>query len=169
MKPPATSARSVPDLDDLYREILLDHYRSPRNRGPLAGANARAEGANPLCGDEIVVELLVDGEGRIADVAFGGSGCSISQASSSLMTQYVKGRPADDALAAVDAFQRMMVEGEQPSEEFGNIEALSGVRRFPVRVKCASLAWKTLEQALRQREPSEDGEPVPVTTDERSP
>ncbi len=169
MKPPATSARSVSDLDDLYREILLDHYRSPRNRGPLAGANARAEGANPLCGDEIALELLVDDERRIADVAFEGSGCSISQASSSLMTQYVKGRPVDEALAAVDAFQRMMIEGEQPREDFGDIEALSGVRKFPVRVKCASLAWKTLEQALRQREPSEDGSLVPVSTDERSP
>ena len=156
------------DLDDLYREILLDHYRSPRNRGPLPGANARAEGANPLCGDEIAVELRIDDDGRIADVAFEGSGCSISQASSSMMTQYVKGRPAAEALAAVAAFQRMMVEGEEPGADFGDIEALSGVRRFPVRVKCASLAWKTLEQALRRREPSGDGAPVPVTTDERS-
>ena len=83
----------MPDLDDLYREILLDHYRSPRNRGPLEQANARADGANPLCGDEITLELLLDGEDRITDVAFVGSGCSISQSSSSLMTNYVRAAP----------------------------------------------------------------------------
>ena len=156
----------MPDLDDLYREILLDHYRSPRNRGPLAGADARAEGANPLCGDEILVELQLRGEGRIADVAFVGSGCSISQASGSLMTDYVKGRSVEEALAGVEAFQRMMVDGEEPSSDFGDIEALRGVRKFPVRVKCASLAWKTLELALQQRE-DEDGGTIPVTTDDR--
>ena len=107
------------DLDDLYREILLDHYRSPRNRGHLAHANARADGANPLCGDQITLELELDDAGRIADVAFEGSGCSISQASSSMMTGYVKGRTADEALAAAAAFQRMMVEGEPLDEEFG--------------------------------------------------
>ena len=155
----------MPDLDDLYRDILLDHYRSPRNRGPLARANARAAGANPLCGDEIVLELLLDDERRIADVAFVGSGCSISQASSSLMTDYVKGRSAEEALEGVAAFQRMMVDGEEPSGDFGDIEALSGVRKFPVRIKCASLAWKTLELALQRRE-ADDGDPVPVTTDE---
>ncbi len=156
----------MPDLDDLYRDILLDHYRSPRNRGPLAEADARAEGANPLCGDEILVELLLDGEGGITDIAFTGSGCSISQASSSLMTDYVKGRSVEESLAGVEAFQRMMVDGEEPSSDLGDIEALSGVRKFPVRVKCASLAWKTLELALQQRE-ADDREPVTVTTDER--
>ena len=100
-------------LDDLYREILLDHYRSPRNRGHLAGANAQADGANPLCGDQITVELLVDDDGRVANIAFEGSGCSISQASSSMMTGYVKGRTADEALAGVEAFQRMMVDASR--------------------------------------------------------
>ena len=157
----------MPDLDDLYREILLDHYRSPRNRGPLEQANARADGANPLCGDEIALELLLDGESCITDVAFVGSGCSISQSSSSLMTNYVKGRTAEQALAGVEAFQRMMVEGEAPPDDFGDIEALAGVRKFPVRVKCASLAWKTLQLALEQREADDDIQ-VPVTTDERS-
>ena len=173
-------------LDDLYREILLDHYRSPRNRGHLAGANAQADGANPLCGDQITVELLVDDDGRVTDVAFEGSGCSISQASSSMMTGYVKGRTADEALAGVEAFQRMMVDGEPLDEEFGDIEALAGVRKFPVRVKCASLAWKTLEQALSARgngsgqygsgqygsgqygSGQSGAAAVPITTDERS-
>jgi nitrogen fixation NifU-like protein len=159
-------------LDDLYREILLDHYRSPRNRGHLAHANARAEGANPLCGDQIELELLVDDDGQIVDVAFEGSGCSISQASSSMMTRYVKGRDAGEALAGVDAFQRMMVDGEPLDEEFGDIEALAGVRKFPVRVKCASLAWKTLEQALSERSngatPADEAAHGPVSTDERS-
>ena len=151
-------------LDDLYREILLDHYRSPRNRGRLDAPTASADGANPLCGDQITLDVVLDGDGNVVDVAFEGSGCSISQASSSMMTGYVKGRPAAEALAGVEAFQRMMVDGEALDEEFGDIEALSGVRKFPVRVKCASLAWKTLEQALTADEDHAD----PVTTDERS-
>ena len=151
-------------LDDLYREILLDHYRSPRNRGRLDAPTASADGANPLCGDEITIDVALDEDGTVTDVAFEGSGCSISQASSSMMTGYVKGRPAEEALAGVAAFQRMMVDGEPLDEEFGDIEALAGVRKFPVRVKCASLAWKTLEQALTADESQAD----PVTTDERS-
>lgn len=151
-------------LDDLYREILLDHYRSPRNRGRLDAPTASAEGANPLCGDQLTLDVALDADGVVADVAFEGSGCSISQASSSMMTGYVKGRPAAEALAGVEAFQRMMVDGEVLDEAFGDIEALAGVRKFPVRVKCASLAWKTLEQALTDH----DNDADPVTTDERS-
>lgn len=151
-------------LDDLYREILLDHYRSPRNRGRLDAPSASADGANPLCGDQLTLDVTVDDDGTIVDVAFEGSGCSISQASSSMMTGYVKGRPAEEALAGVEAFQRMMVDGEPLDEQFGDIEALAGVRKFPVRVKCASLAWKTLEQALTARPDAADA----VTTDERS-
>ena len=152
-------------LEELYREILLDHYRAPRNKRPLEGApDAQADGANPLCGDEVHVELRLD-DGTIADVRFGGRGCSISQASSSLMTEYVRGRSAEQALAAVAAFQHMMLSGELPADsEFGDIEALVGVAKYPVRVKCASLAWKTLEQALRGV--AADAEPV--TTEERS-
>ena len=154
--------RTEPGLDELYRDILLDHYRHPRNRGDLDGrATHRADGANPLCGDELTVELTVDG-GRIVGVAFSGVGCSISQASASMMTLYVRERPVAEALAAVGTFQEMMVDGASPPEEFGDIEALAGVAKFPVRVKCASLGWKTLEQAL-----AGDGA-APVTTDERS-
>ena len=156
------------DLDDLYREILLDHYRRPRNRGPLEAANASAEGSNPLCGDEITLELQVDDDGRIADVAFSGQGCSISQASSSLMTEHVKGRSSGEAASAIDAFQALMVDGEQTEIDLGDIEALAGVRKFPMRVKCASLAWKTLELALAQHDRDGAAPRATVTTDERS-
>ncbi|MSQ35826.1 MAG: SUF system NifU family Fe-S cluster assembly protein [Dehalococcoidia bacterium] len=153
------------DLEELYREILLEHYRSPRNAGHVPGATHSADGANPLCGDEVHLELTLDGDGRVADIAFSGHGCSISQASSSLMTEYVKGRAAEAALAAVGDFQRMMIEGDPPpAADFGDLEALAGVAKFPVRVKCASLGWKTLEQALADKR----GAPAAVTTDERS-
>ena len=150
-------------LDDLYREILLDHYRHPRNQEALDGrATHRAEGSNPLCGDELTVELTVE-DGRVTDVAFAGRGCSISQASASLMTLYVRDRAVASALAGVGSFQRMMTSAGPPADDFGDIEALAGVAKFPVRVKCASLAWKTLEQALA----GEAGETA-VTTDGRS-
>ena len=157
---------STPDpagLDDLYRDILLDHYRNPRHKGHLEAHNREADGANPLCGDEVAVEALVDADGRIEEIAFTGTGCSISQASSSLMTGYVRGRAMDEALAAVEAFQRMMLTGNPPPEDMGDIEALAGVAKFPVRVKCASLAWKTLEQALRSPALATK---EPVTTDD---
>ena len=151
------------DLDDLYREIILDHYRSPRRKRHLERHNREADGANPLCGDQIHVELDVE-DGRIADVGFVGQGCSISQASASMMSDHVAGKTAAEALASVEAFQQMMTSGETPEADgFGDIEALTGVAKFPVRVKCASLGWKTLEQALR-----EDGAATPVSTDERT-
>ena len=159
------------DLEDLYRDILLDHYRNPRNRGDLErAATCRADGANPLCGDEITVAVQVD-EGRIADIAFTGAGCSISQASASLMTEYVRGRTVAEALRAVEAFQQMLIAGEAPEDvDFGDIEALLGVAKFPVRVKCASLGWKTLEQALQSVHESETraDDEVVVSTDERT-
>ncbi len=158
-----SSATPGPDiaLDDLYREILLDHYRSPRNHGHLDGRMTNsAEGANPLCGDELTVELTVD-DGKITGIAIDGRGCSISQASASMMSVFVSERGVAEALEAVATFQRMMLKGETPPEEFGDIEALTGVAKFPVRVKCASLGWKTLEQALA-------GAAGSVSTDERS-
>ncbi len=148
-------------LDELYREIILDHYRTPRNHAGLDAPTCSAEGANPLCGDTVTVSVLLDGD-TIQDIAFSGSGCSISQASASMMTEYVKGRTKQAAEDAAQAFQRMMTSGEtQNIEGFDDIDALQGVARFPARVKCASLAWKTLEQAL-------EGGAQPVTTDERS-
>lgn len=148
-------------LDDLYREILLDHYRQPRNHHPIDAPTCSADGANPLCGDQVRVEVTL-GDDRIVDIAFSGQGCSISQSSASMMTEYVKRRTIDEARAGIDAFQQMMVSAEPPGiEGFEDIEALIGVAKFPARVKCASLAWKTLEQALA-------GEGGAVTTDERS-
>jgi len=135
-------------LDDLYREIILDHYRRPRNHDPLHAPTCSADGANPLCGDTIHLEVTLEGD-RISEIAFGGSGCSISQASASMMTEYVKGRTVAEARAGVAAFQRMMTTGEQQGiDGFDDIDALQGVAKFAARVKCASLSWKTLEQAL---------------------
>jgi len=155
-------------LDDLYRDILLDHYRAPRNRGEIVAPTCSADGANPLCGDTVRVEVKVEG-GRIAEISFSGSGCSISQASASMMTVFAKGRTVAGALTGVEAFQQMMVTAEAPGlDGFDDIEALVGVAKFPARVKCASLAWKTLQQALAEARGG-SGADAPVTTDERTP
>ncbi len=140
-------------LDDLYREVILDHYSHPRNKGAVDPADAAHEGANPLCGDEIRVSLRVRG-GIVEDVRFEGKGCSISQASASMMTEQVKGKRVEEAERLIAAFKAMM-HGEPPSGAgsdggLGDLEALQGVRRFPVRVKCATLAWVTLELALEE-------------------
>ena len=147
----------MPGLEDLYREIILDHYRSPRNRGELPTPPAVvAQGHNPLCGDEITVFLLVE-NGRVSDVKVGGQGCSISQSSASMMSQAIKGRSIDEVRALVRRFKGMMSidegdgdDGEVPAvqPELGDLEALQGVVKFPVRIKCATLAWNTLTQAL---------------------
>jgi nitrogen fixation NifU-like protein len=138
-----------PVLDDLYRELILDHYRHPHNRGELSAATARVEGYNPLCGDEIEVDMLIDGEGVIEDLAFRGRGCSISQASGSMMTDAVKGRTRQEARKIMDAFTKMMTDPElEPATELGDLEAFQGVAKFPVRVKCATLAWRVLEEGL---------------------
>jgi nitrogen fixation NifU-like protein len=140
-----------PQLDDLYRELILDHYRHPRNRGNLEHPSAKVDGYNPLCGDEVELELLFDDEGKIADVAFKGRGCSISQASASMMTEVIRSQSKEEAQHLVEAFKRMMTAPEaEPPAELGDLEALQGVAKFPVRVKCATLAWNVLEQGLRK-------------------
>ena len=148
----------MPGLEDLYREIILDHYRSPRNRGELAPPARMAEGHNPLCGDEIQVYLDVQ-DGVIADVKIAGQGCSISQSSASMMSSAVKGKKIEEVLALVKRFKQMMsIEEEDPTGEvdtsikLGDLEALQGVVKFPVRIKCATLAWNTLVQALESPE-----------------
>jgi nitrogen fixation protein NifU and related proteins len=139
-----------PNLDDLYRDLILDHYRHPRNRGNLEHPSAKVDGYNPLCGDEIEVELLFDDD-LIKDVAFKGRGCSISQASSSMMTDAVKGHTRSEAQALLTAFKRMMTDPEEGiPAELGDLEAFQGVAKFPVRVKCATLAWNVLEQGLEK-------------------
>ena len=141
----------MPGLEDLYREIILDHYRTPRNRGTLETPPAVvAQGHNPLCGDEIQVYLLVEGD-VVKDVKVAGQGCSISQSSASMMTQAIKGKSVADAHRILDAFRRMMgleTDGEASDVNLGDLEALQGVVKFPVRIKCATLAWTTLSQAM---------------------
>jgi nitrogen fixation protein NifU and related proteins len=152
-------------LEDLYREIILDHYRNPRNRGELPVPPARrVEGFNPLCGDEVVVYLDVE-DGRIADVRISGQGCSISQSSASMMSAAVKHKTVAEARSLIRAFKGMMSihehrldgedgapEQEEPGAKLGDLEALQGVVKFPVRIKCATLSWNTLQQGLDETE-----------------
>lgn len=164
----------MPGLEDLYREIILDHYRNPRNRGELPTPPAHAEtGFNPLCGDEITVYVQVDGD-RLGDIKLSGQGCSISQSSASMMSTAVKGRSLPEARAVIRRFKAMMSIHEQrldgadgdgegtagaandePEVALGDLEALQGVVKFPVRIKCATLAWNTLTQALDSLSPAE--------------
>ena len=145
----------MPGLEDLYREIILDHYRTPRNRGELPTPPATvAQGHNPLCGDEITVYLQLDGD-TVTDVKVGGQGCSISQSSASMMSQAIKGRSVAEVKALVRRFKGMMSIDDAVDEpagaaapDLGDLEALRGVVKFPVRIKCATLAWNTLTQAL---------------------
>ena len=136
------------DLSDLYQEVILDHNRRPRNFHALADASHSAEGYNPLCGDRLTLYLKV-ADGVVTDVAFEGAGCAISKASASLMTDAVKGKTIAEAQALFDRFHRMVTTPpEQPVEDLGKLSALAGVREFPVRVKCATLAWHALVAAL---------------------
>jgi nitrogen fixation NifU-like protein len=138
------------DLRDLYQEVILDHNKRPRNFRSMSDATARAEGHNPLCGDRVTVYVRLDGD-RIADVSFEGSGCAISKASASLMTDSVMGRKVADADALFDAFQSLVTAGPAtaPStEDVGKLEVLAGVRDYPSRVKCATLAWHALRSAI---------------------
>jgi nitrogen fixation NifU-like protein len=155
----------MPGLEDLYREIILDHYRNPRNRGELPVPPAhRSEGFNPLCGDEVQVFIDVD-DGSVTDVRVSGQGCSISQSSASMMSQAVKGKSLDEARRLVRAFKAMMSiheheldgDGDDDADDLddvklGDLEALRGVVKFPVRIKCATLAWNTLTQGLDDAE-----------------
>ncbi|MCU1429870.1 MAG: system FeS assembly protein NifU family [Actinomycetia bacterium] len=155
----------MPGLEDLYREIILDHYRSPRNRGELPVPPAhKVEGFNPLCGDEVVLYLDVDPDtDTVRDVKIAGQGCSISQASTSMMSAAVKGKSVAEARQLIRAFKALMsihehkLEGEGDGADLqaelegvrlGDLEALQGVVKFPVRIKCATLAWNTLQQGL---------------------
>jgi nitrogen fixation protein NifU and related proteins len=135
-------------LEDLYKEVILDHYKSPRNKHDLPGAELSCSKNNPLCGDEITVMAHVE-DGRVAAVAFQGQGCSISQASASMMTEAIEGRPREDAEKLAEDFRQMMEGGLEPTEdEFGDLVALKGVVKYPVRIKCAVLAWDVLQDAL---------------------
>jgi nitrogen fixation NifU-like protein len=142
-------------LDELYREVILDHYRNPRHRGRLEAPTAHAEGQNPLCGDEVFLDLVVE-DGTVEAVGVKGQGCSISQASASMMADAVAGRTVEEVEGLAGRFRAMMdieagdagIDQGRPGEALGDLEALQGVRRFPVRIKCANLPWTTLSEAL---------------------
>jgi len=139
---------SMSVLDELYREIILDHYQNPRNFGVLPQASRRAGGMNPSCGDQVEVMVRLEGD-TIAEIRFQGQGCAISTASASLMTEAVKGKRVAEALELSRKFQAMVVEGAPPDPALGDLLALQGVAKLPARVKCATLAWHALEEALR--------------------
>jgi nitrogen fixation NifU-like protein len=140
-------------LNELYREVILDHYRSPRNRGSIVGAPHHGEGQNPLCGDEVAVDVVVT-DGVISDVAVAGQGCSISQASASMMSEAIKGKTLAEVADVADRFIELMtgddpeLDEAHPGASLGDLEALAGVREFPVRIKCATLGWHTMLDAL---------------------
>jgi nitrogen fixation NifU-like protein len=135
-------------LDDIYKEVILDHYKSPRNKRELPEAEHRCTRNNPLCGDEITVFVHEQG-GRIAGVSFTGAGCSISQSSASMMTESVDGKDVDEALKLASDFRGMMAGEVEPDEDrFGDLVALKGVVKYPIRIKCAVLAWDVLQEAL---------------------
>lgn len=143
-------------LEELYREVILDHYRNPRNRAGIEAPDASADGVNPLCGDEIHLELAFDGD-TVSAVSITGQGCSISQSSASMMSEAIKGKSRDEIRRLTDRFKAMMdieaeevehLDPERPGSVLGDLEALQGVRNYPVRIKCANLAWTTLQEAL---------------------
>jgi nitrogen fixation NifU-like protein len=144
------------DLSDLYQQVILDHNRRPRNHGKLPTATRVAHGDNPTCGDQCSVYLVLDGD-RIKDLSFDGSGCAISQASTSLMTTQLKGKTAAEAQKLYDEFHHIVTTGEAP-EEISDIAAFAGVHAFPARIKCATLGWHAALNALK-------GEDAPATTE----
>ena len=146
MTGPASDAR----LSALYQEVILDHYRRPRNRGTLTEPTGTASLRNPLCGDEVDVHVAVQ-DGKVADVKFGGRGCSISQASASMMTELVKGRTPDEVHALGERFAEMIRGNAEAAKDqaLGQARALSGVSRFPTRVRCALIAWEAMARAVK--------------------
>lgn len=141
---------SFNNLDTLYRQVIMDHYKHPRNKGTLEGDILTAEMNNPSCGDRIIVQVRVV-EGIVEDVKFDGEGCSISLASASMMTQAIKGQQLSDALRMSKLFSNMMIDGtmDAGSLDLGDIEALQGVSQFPARINCATLGWKALEMGVK--------------------
>lgn len=145
------------DLNDLYQEVIIDHSKRPRNRGTLDGATHTAEGYNPLCGDRLTLHLKMEND-RVAGISFDGSGCAISTASASLMTDVIKGKTAEEAEQFFQNFHSLLTEDRPAAAGLGKLAVFSGVREYPMRVKCATLAWHTLRAALR-------GEAKPISTE----
>lgn len=154
------------NFDELYREVILDHCKRPRNFGPLPQATATAHGDNPSCGDEVHLGIVLSPEGVVEDIKFTGQACAISTASTSLMTTLVKGKKREEAEALLKDFENMIchIEETKPPASLGNLRALAGVRQFPQRVKCAMLGWRALEQTLD----GNSSAPKTITTEEPS-
>ena len=151
-----TSNDPIGSLSELYQEVILDHYRKPRNFGMLRGADLKAEGHNPLCGDRVALQIRTK-DGVIDDIRFDGKGCALSTASASMMTEAVRGKTRAEAEALFDKFHKL-VTGHKNGDDLGKLEAFGGVSEFPLRVKCASLAWHTLKAAL-------EGSQTTITTE----
>jgi nitrogen fixation protein NifU and related proteins len=141
---------SFNNLDQLYRQVIMDHYKNPRNKGSLEDGSLTVDMNNPTCGDRIHLNMKVE-DGKVTDARFDGEGCSISMASASMMTQIVKGKDVDTALKLSEVFSNMM-QGKEYDEDIdlGDIEALQGVAKFPARIKCATLAWKAMEKGVKE-------------------
>ena len=140
----------IPEIEELYQEVILDHSRRPRNFGELPDAAVRVHGDNPACGDEIHLAVKFDAGGGLEDIKFTGRGCAISQASASLMTMKLKGKSRPEALGMLRAFHDLVTDGADERKTLGDLRVMKGVRNFPQRVKCAMLAWRAIEQALEQ-------------------
>ena len=142
------------DFEELYQQVILDHSKRPRNYGTLEGDAIHVDGDNPSCGDEIHLHVRFGADGEVEDVKFTGVGCAISQASASLMTLKLKGKSRPDSQAMLEAFTDVVTTGvQEPPKMLGDLRLLSGVRKFPQRVKCAMLAWRAFEQAMHQGQP----------------
>lgn len=140
------------NLDQLYRSVIMDHYKTPRNKGVLADSSVTVDMNNPTCGDVIHLTMHIE-DGIVKDAKFEGEGCSISMASASMMTQMLKGKTEEEALQLADIISNMMLGNEyDPSIDLGDIEALSGVAKFPARIKCATLAWKAMEKGIEEED-----------------
>ncbi|MFE4809637.1 Fe-S cluster assembly sulfur transfer protein SufU [Peribacillus simplex] len=141
---------SFDNLDTLYRQVIMDHYKKPRNKGMLEDGSMTIDMNNPTCGDRIRLTMKIE-DGKVSDVKFDGDGCSISMSSASMMTQAIKGKDVDTALALSETFS-LMIQGKDYDDEMdlGDIEALQGVSKFPARIKCATLAWKAMEKGLKE-------------------
>jgi len=147
----------INDLDELYKQVILDHNKNPRNFGVIENANSHAKGHNPLCGDQLDLYLVIE-DGLIKDVKFNGSGCAISKASASIMTSLIKGKTIEEAKQLFEEFHNLVTsdpEAEIDTSELGKLEVFCGVREFPARIKCASLPWHTLAQAINEKSKSE--------------
>lgn len=144
---------SFNNLDTLYRQVIMDHYKNPRNRGSVEGDHLTIDMNNPTCGDRIQLQLQIE-DGHVKDAKFDGEGCSISMSSASMMTQTIKGKPVDKALRLSSIFSDMMQGKEYDTEglDLGDLEALQGVAKFPARIKCATLCWKAMEKGVQEKE-----------------